>query len=98
MKKILKIIISETCDDCPLCSHDPHYGMSYDSGYDCAEIGRLVNDCAHDAYRRELKKWEATQTTLFPKTEKPVNPMLIPANCPLKDATELEIEECEEDS
>jgi hypothetical protein len=88
MKKLLKVIVVDTCDDCPYCSHDPHYGMSYDSGYDCQEIGRLVNDCALDRYNKELKEWTKTQNTLFPKVDKPTNPMLIPKNCPLETVNE----------
>jgi hypothetical protein len=35
----------KTCSECPYCEYDPHYGMSYDSGYDCKNgLGRIFND------------------------------------------------------
>ena len=40
----------ETCSDCPFCHYDGHYGMSYDSGYDCTNNngGRIIDDYGWD--------------------------------------------------
>jgi len=86
MKKLVRVIVEDTCHDCPFLSYDSHYGMSYDSGYDCEKIGRVVNDCKDETYRRDLKIWEASQNTLFPKPKliKPIDPFIIPENCPLE--------------
>jgi len=93
MKKKYTGVVTNTCHNCPFCKYDPKYGMSYDSGYDCNNgIGRIANDCTLDKYREDLREWEKSQETLFPKplSEKPVNPMLIPTQCPLEDVDENE--------
>lgn len=57
MKKIELIV--NTCSECPYCEYDGHYGMSYDSGYDCKHdkgSGRLVNDNYWDHLSPEIRQ------------------------------------------
>jgi hypothetical protein len=44
MKHKIELTIS-SCNECPFRRYDSNYGMSYDSGYDCSELGeRIVDD------------------------------------------------------
>ena len=46
MKKISMVV--KNCGECPFCEYNPHYGMSYNSGYDCknevSEDTRIADD------------------------------------------------------
>lgn len=43
MAKLIKIII-KNCGECPYHEYDPHYSMSYNSGYDCKLTGNRIAD------------------------------------------------------
>lgn len=89
MKKQINIIVTDTCDGCPFCHYDPHYGRSYDSGYDCnnpdSKQSRIAGDNTIDLYNKKLKQIEKDNKSLFKsELEVPVNPMTIPDWCPLE--------------
>jgi len=78
----------KSCDECPYNQYDHHYGMTYDSGFDCNIGARKVEDNEITYFDKKIKEWEESQLTLFPlpESDKPVNPMTkrFETECPLE--------------
>lgn len=89
MKKIQlknEAIGVETCESCPFKQYNPNYGMSYDSGYDCHFLDRLVDDNHIRKYEEDMNKINDQNKGLFKFNGKlPKNPFEIPEDCPLQD-------------
>jgi len=91
-KKKIEMTIEGSCSSCPFCSYDPHYTRSTDSGYNCthsdAPRERIADDSACNGYNTAREKWKKDEKELLPmfRSDKPVDPMLIPNWCPLSDA------------
>jgi hypothetical protein len=67
----------KNCSECPYCEYDPHYSMSYDSGYDCKLSGsRIIDD------------WEYNNTNNPNRLSLKTSSIPIPEWCELKDVDE----------
>ena len=84
-RKIEKIVTS--CEECPYREYDSHYGMSYDSGYDCNKNGeRMMDDGTERRFEKEMEEINKQNETLFKyEGEVPVHPLVKYFNekCPL---------------
>ena len=86
MPKLWLPVETDCCDNCPLMRYDEYYDRFTDSGFDCIPMGRrIVNEGERNAILRQIKEYEDSQNTLFPKREiPPVDPLKeFPDWCPL---------------
>ena len=88
-KKILNIIIEDTCEGCPYLEYSSYYSMAEDSGYNCTHpdicCKRIIDDGMLSRHREKIKEIGKPKQTLFPKPDNLKHPLSIPNWCPLKD-------------